>query len=127
MSGGEFSGFGKHVGDCPYCGPVEPGARPTPSLPTPAWQPKPPTLWTWTKANARHFQWAVVSAVVAALLWGLGSCVVAANAERERKADAWDRNPTNPVNVCIAKGGVPIYDTWTGGLDRCEFPPKGSS
>lgn len=28
------------------------------------------------------------------------------------------------TDACIAKGGVPIINRWTQGVDDCKFPPQ---
>lgn len=45
-------------------------------------------------------------------------------AEIERENAAWETSPTNPVFVCVSRGGVPVTGAWTNGLKRCDFPPE---
>ncbi len=65
----------------------------------------------------------IIAAVLALLWWGVSSCaawLVEDQARIDREAEVWKRDPANPVNACIAKGGVPITE-W-GQLERCDFP-----
>ena len=59
------------------------------------------------------------------LLWLGVAAFNAADAESARKAEAWNNSPRNPINVCIARGGVPFVSGWDGTLDRCEVLPRG--
>lgn len=41
--------------------------------------------------------------------------------QRQRR-EAWRQNAQNHINICIAKGGVPISSSWDGELKNCQFP-----
>lgn len=56
-------------------------------------------------------------ALVVWFIWALA----AADAESARQSAEWRDSPRNPINVCIAQGGIPIKDNWSGGLATCQF------
>ena len=87
-----------------------------------------PRLGPWVKAHGMAILRAVaiivtVALVVLAVGWVAGVMVRASDESNKRSAE-WKRDPANPVNVCVARGGIPIQSPWDGRIERCDFPPK---
>ncbi|AZI61828.1 hypothetical protein RQN9TF_12575 [Rhodococcus qingshengii] len=60
-----------------------------------------------------------------AIWWGLSSLVAAeikSDNLNQQRQEEWRKDPVNPINICIAKGGVPLKSSWTGDLKECQFP-----
>ena len=36
----------------------------------------------------------------------------------------WADDPKNPINICLAKGGIPMTSVWDGRLTDCVFAPQ---
>lgn len=96
--------------------------KPEPRLPSPARPIPEPVVWPWIKAHRFHIFSMIGALAIVALFWVGLSAMSALEAEQDRAREAWKRDPANPVNVCIAKGGVPITSVWDGRLERCDFP-----
>jgi len=78
----------------------------------------------WLRARRTGLEVTLGILAAVALFWWLGALLVSGDAENARKADERRRDPSAAVNVCIAKGGIPINVGWYGDIERCDFPPK---
>lgn len=71
---------------------------------------------------------ATVSVITGSILWAVSSYKEYKNeklVEEQNKplVETWFDNPRNPVNICIAQGGIPQTSGWDGRLEECQFKP----
>jgi hypothetical protein len=70
-------------------------------------------------------QYAGIFFVVSAVILFFASIVIGfskADEFQRQQREAWRQSPQNPINICIAKGGVPVTSAWDGELKNCQFP-----
>lgn len=85
---------------------------PFPELPDPR---RPPDTW-----SARDVLFVLGFLVLFAGIFLGAFALDRSQQERMREASS---NPNAPVNVCVAKGGIPSGANGWGDIDRCDFPP----
>lgn len=70
----------------------------------------------------KNILWALLLGVVFIGL-AVGSIMsneAAPKKEPQAQEVKWVDNPKNPINVCIAKEGIPITSVWDGRLKDCK-------
>lgn len=74
-------------------------------------------------------EWWPVALVVAASVAVIVFFIRANIAFDERMEAAakwrWEHITKPQIDACYKLGGVPIYSSWDGTVERCDFPPAG--
>lgn len=74
---------------------------------------------------SRLFAYIAIFFAFLAFVWfvvAIGVSFSKADDAQRQRAEQWRQDARNPINICIAKGGVPITSSWDGELNACQFP-----
>ncbi len=62
--------------------------------------------------------------VYVGITWSVEKSLIRAEVKAEQTIIESNNNRIKPIEVCVERGGVPMTDTFWGGMGDCVFPPK---